>query len=85
MSRENIFIHASEGKLDEVKLEVCRVLRHEILCSRKSQKQIAIRLGTSQGNISRVLNQRVETLTINQLFRYLAILKPKFKILVSPQ
>lgn len=84
MGRDNFFTETADQKMAEVKLEICRILRREILYSHRSQKEIAWRLGTSQGNVSRVLNQRVDALTVNQLFRYLAILKPDFKILVAP-
>jgi len=85
MGRDNYYTPSTEEKMAEVKMEICHILRREILYSPRSQREIAWRLGTSQGNVSRVLNRRVENLTINQLFRYLAILKPDFKILVAPQ
>lgn len=67
MGRSNYHQPTTEEKLAELKLEICKILRHEIIYSRYGQKEIAFRLGTSQGNISRVLNRRIDALTVNQL------------------
>lgn len=48
-----------------------------------TQMQAALRLRTSQACVSRVESYRVEQLTFNQLFRYLARLSPHLKVTVS--
>lgn len=85
MSRRPEFPFESVEKLNEVKFEICRILDYEMTYTQRTQQQLALRLGTSQANISRVMNRKVNELTFNQLFRYLAILRPSFKILIAPR
>lgn len=74
-----------EEKLNQIKLEICCVLDREFAFTQLTQKELAKKLGTSQSNISRVENKKIEELTFNQLFRFLAVVNPNFKILVSPR
>ena len=83
MSRENFYVKPNQEKIDEVKLELCRALYFEIIYAHCDYQGIANKLGTSPANVSRVMNKRIANLTINQLFRYLAILNPRFRVLIS--
>jgi hypothetical protein len=83
MSKKPIFLDESEEKLNQLKEEICRVLGHAMYTSRYPRCELARRLRTSEANISRVINRRVDDLTFNQLFRYLATFKPKCKVFVS--
>ncbi|MCB9027276.1 MAG: hypothetical protein H6625_13225 [Bdellovibrionaceae bacterium] len=67
----------------QVKTEVCKQIRKITMRRGWSQKQLAWYLGTSQACAGYVVCQRVEKLTCNQLFRYLVLLEPNFKFLIS--
>jgi predicted XRE-type DNA-binding protein len=79
-----LILNDTQTKMDEVKKQLCDAIYKEIITLRRSQKDIARRLGTTQSNISRVINRRVKYLTFGQLFRYLTVLNPNFQILISP-
>lgn len=82
---ERIFILPdTQAKIDEVKVQLCDAIYKEIISLRRTQKDVARRLGTTQSNVSRVINRRVKYLTLSQLFRYLSVLNPDFRILISP-
>jgi ribosome-binding protein aMBF1 (putative translation factor) len=70
-------------KLDEVKRQMCLVLRRAMARSGEPQTNLAYRLGTSRAVVVQVQAGRVKYLTFNQLFRYLARLEPKFEVLFS--
>jgi hypothetical protein len=66
------------------KQEICRILRRSLDNHRYTQMQAAIRLETSQANISRAIRYpTVEQLSYNHLFRILGLLEPQFRILIS--
>ena len=71
-------------KINELKFQVCQAIDREISKQRISQQKAAIFLGTSQGNISRIVRKRVDQLTFNQLFTFLIILNPNTRMLLSP-
>jgi len=73
------------SSVGEVKFEICRVLDLEMQGFRRTQKELAHRLGTTESCISRVRNRKVDNVTFNQLFRYLAVLNPNFKIMIAPR
>ena len=83
MSRRPQLRLESINRLNEMKAVLCNAIDHELMLEHKSKEALAILLGTSQANVSRVVNKRVEQLTFNQLFRYLIILRPDVKIMVS--
>ena len=85
MSRKSDFMPEPKEKLNEIKFEICRVLDHEMHNQRRTQKELARRLGTTESCISRVRNRKVDHVTFNQLFRYLAVLNPNFKIMIAPR
>lgn len=72
-----------QERIDNVKREICYTIRRLIVRNRWSQKRVANLLNTSESAISRVVNLRVEQLTLTQLFRYLAALEPKFRVLIA--
>ena len=71
-------------KIDELKFQVCQAIDREIANQRISQQKAAIFVGTSQGNISRIVRKRIDQLTFNQLFTFLVILNPNTRMLLSP-
>ena len=44
---------------------------------------MAFYLGTSKSNVSLIYCQRIEKLTLNQLFTYLSLAEPRFQVLVA--
>lgn len=83
MSRRAWYRVYPDEKLDDVKKQICEFLSHEMLYEQLDQKGMARKLGTSQANVSRVQNLRVEDLTFNQLFKYAAVLCPHFRMLLA--
>ncbi len=86
MGRRGVLKGESEEKLNELKMELCRAIDyevHKLIRAGISKKMLAFELGTSQANLSRAINKKTETLTFNQLFRFLVILQPAARILVS--
>lgn len=83
MSRRHELAPNPKEKLNEIEIEICRAIEFEIRLLYWEQKTIARKLGTSESCVSKVLNRRVNELTFNQLFRYLAVLNPRFRILIS--
>jgi ribosome-binding protein aMBF1 (putative translation factor) len=70
-------------KLDEVKREICQVIRRIALREGWNQQRLAIYCGTNETWISKVIRQDIEKLTINQLFRYLVAICPGFRFLIA--
>lgn len=69
----------AQAKLTELKEYLCSTLRMIAFRRRYTQKEMALLLGTSEANVSRVIRFRTDQLTVNQLFGYLAILNPALK------
>jgi hypothetical protein len=84
MSKQPLIFPETKDALNEIKRHICRAIRYQIYLERKSYRQIAFKLQTSESNICRVMNERVDDLTFNQLFRYLVVLAPKCQVLISP-
>jgi predicted XRE-type DNA-binding protein len=72
-----------EEKLNNIKWEVCRMLQRVAHRNGWYQYQLASRLGTTQSRISHVFGQKYDKLTFDQLFTYLIIAEPRFKILIA--
>jgi hypothetical protein len=70
-------------KLKEVKLELCYLIKRHQARENLTAKALAFYMGTSQSNVSLVSRLNVDKLTINQLFRYLVLLEPEFKMLIA--
>jgi predicted XRE-type DNA-binding protein len=69
--------------LNESKREICNALYRVQRRKDWDQRQMAKKLGTTQSRISHVLCPRPERTTFDQLFTYLVIAEPNFKILIS--
>ncbi|MEK6553774.1 MAG: XRE family transcriptional regulator [Bdellovibrionota bacterium] len=69
--------------LKQIKRQACQAIARAAHRGNWSQKDLSRYIGTSQACISRVFNQRVEELSMTQLFNYLVILEPRVKILIS--
>jgi len=72
-----------EAQLEQTMIYLCGMIRQSAIRRCWTHKELALLLGTSQGCVSRVIRAKTDDLTINQLFRYLVILEPDFKILIS--
>lgn len=75
-----------EEKLKELKYELCVVIDyevHKLWRTGVSRRRIANQLGTSQATLSKVCCKRTDQLTFNQLFRFLVLLKPSARMLIS--
>lgn len=70
-------------KLNQIKCELCLELKRLALRRGWNQRQMAWHLGTSEACISRVIRLKVDEVTFNQLFQYLVILAPGFRVLIS--
>ena len=84
MYRRNSMFFADYGRrVDLVKIDLCHALQRLAVRNQGDHQKMAIRAGTSMSCISHVFCKRVDKLTLNQLFRYLAILEPRFRILIA--
>ena len=70
-------------KINEIKFYLCHQIDKASHRRRFDYKMLAEFLGTSQGAVSRVVNKRIDDVTVNQLFNYLTILEPNFELLIS--
>lgn len=78
-SQDNIF-----ASVEQAKLEICRALRKAVDERGLSQLQAALIVGTSQANISRAIRYpTAKKLSFNQLFRYLTVIRPRYRIMIS--
>ncbi len=73
----------ARDKLNEVKKEICFLIGRIQFRNGYSQKALGRYMGTTQSNASLVMKFRVEELTINQLFKYLVRLEPRFRVLIA--
>ena len=66
-----------------MKVELCHIIKRA--CGRKgwSQRESALRLGTSRCCMHNVDRLKVDKLTLSQLFRYLARAEPRFQMLIA--
>jgi hypothetical protein len=84
MGRKNRWTNGrSDPKLNDLKLILCQKIEAAILHDRRTDEAAAIWLGTSRAVISKIRRQRLDELSLNQLFFFLARLRPHFQILIS--
>jgi DNA-binding Xre family transcriptional regulator len=83
MSRPNRCRIKNDERLNLAKEEICIALRKSMARKRWNQTELAEWLGTTRSCVCRVQARNVKELTFNQLFRYLSVLEPEFKILIS--
>jgi hypothetical protein len=67
----------------ETKREICLSLYRIQYRKSWTALEMALHLGTTRSRISNVLYPRPECTTFDQLFTYLVIAEPRFKILIS--
>lgn len=70
-------------KINEVKRQICTLINKHMIRHQRTLKWMAYEMETSVGCASKVLNYKYDDLTLNQLFKYLVRLYPRFKILIS--
>lgn len=73
----------NEEALNRCKFHLCHQIDRLITRERWTQKQAAYYLGTSQANVSRVGNKKLDQLSMTQLFNYLCKLSGNFRLLIS--
>lgn len=69
--------------IDNVKLQVCNAISRIALWRQWRQSQLAIYMGTSRANASRVQNKKLDQLTLTQLFNYLSKIDPHFRFILA--
>lgn len=72
-----------EPIIENLKIEICAVLKRHALSRGWTQRSMAANLATSESTVSRICRLRTKSLTLNQLFNYLALACPHFKFLIS--
>jgi predicted XRE-type DNA-binding protein len=82
-SEKTLHFKPNKEKIDEIKIDICRKIDLIMVMQQWNQRQLAFYLGTSRANVNRVVNRRIEHLTLSQLFSYLSKLRPEFKFLIS--
>ena len=84
MSRKPKFNLSDPYSVELAKIEVSRALQVAVARRQWSQRDAALQIGTSQGNLSRALNpETAKKLTFNQLFRYLSRVDRTFRVMVD--
>jgi|GEM_PF-4571371 len=73
----------AQEKIDAVKLELCYAIDRAIARQMWTYAEAAFWMGTSKANVSRVVNKRTNRLTVGQLVKYLAVVCPHFRFMVS--
>lgn len=73
----------SQEALHQVKLELAQCLRRIAMRQGLTQRDLAWNLGCATSLTSLIVRGKVETVSLNQLFRCLAMIEPKFRILIS--
>lgn len=77
--------HANEiEKLNEVKWQICTHINKYMVRHQRTRQWLAYEMETSVSCASKVLNYKVEELSLSQLFKYFVRLNPRFKVLISP-
>lgn len=76
-------INSPEAKLIEVKLYLCHRVKRACERNGWDQRQAAAHLGTSSDRMHLMDRLKVEKLTVNILFRYLASADPGFELLIA--
>lgn len=70
-------------RINEVKRQICLLINKYGILYQLNRQQLADRMETSLSCTSKVLNNKYEVLTLSQLFKYLAKIHPRFKILIA--
>lgn len=85
MGRKNRWRDADKDhpKLQELKQMLCRKIVVALNNDQRSADNAAAYLGTSPAVISRIYQERTNQLSLNQLFFFLARLRPFFEILIA--
>jgi hypothetical protein len=73
----------TEKKLDEVKRELCFVIRNYANRYGYNQSRLAMAAGTNEMRIGHVIAHDYKKLRVEQLFRYLTRLHKGYRILIS--
>lgn len=74
------FVGPDEVRIEDLKRQVCDWIRRMITRRGWTQADAAFYLRTDKGNLSRVLRYKVEGISLDRLFRYLALMEPNFRI-----
>ena len=82
-TRKHITAFERKEFTDGLKRNLCQHIRRAALRDRYTQRELAIAMGTSLSRVSKVINMRVDDLTIDILFNYLYIIEPRTKVLVA--
>jgi len=72
-----------QDRLNEVKRQICYLINQYTSRYQVTNRQLAWRMQTSLSCASKVLNYKFEKLSLSQLFKYLARLYPRFKVLIA--
>jgi predicted XRE-type DNA-binding protein len=83
LTRRNINSVYTRERIDELKLEIIQEIKKEIRRKKWNQQEAARAMETSRSCIHLIETLKIEQLTVSQLFKYLARLEPKFRILIS--
>lgn len=67
----------------EIKLQACLAIKRIALRYGMTQRELAVYLCTSESCVSRMMNEKVENVSYDQLFRFVTRLAPNFKFLIS--
>jgi hypothetical protein len=65
------------------KVHLCRIFTHELCSKGWTAEYAAIELQTNRTVITRMRMNHVDKLSFNQLFRFLGVVAPRFKILIN--
>lgn len=68
---------------DDVKEEICSLIRRIATEERWTQKELAWRLGITQARTSYIIRYQTHLVSADQLFICLAVLKPNFRLLIA--
>ncbi len=72
-----------QSRIDCIKRDLCDLLNRIAIRNHWDQHKSAVYLGTTQSCVSHIFNHRYDKLTLNQLFRYLALVEPRFRFLIA--
>jgi len=75
--------HDPKPRIDELKRELCHLIQRACMRNQWNQVMAAHCLRTSRSCIHQVDNYKIDQLTVNQLFRYLATAAPQFRVMIS--
>ena len=67
----------------EIKLQACWAIKRIAFRYGMNQRELAFYLGTAESCVSRMMKEKVEAVSYEQLFRFITRLAPNFKFLIS--